>query len=158
MNDLRFKKRKIRRQVISVMSILLSTVMVLLGVLFKSNSILFIFISLLLLGIYLFIKSIRMVDSIIVNTNGIHSSIKGMELIEWKFIEDFEIKNGINTMILLIKVKDQEQLLNVVNKRSRRTMRKNIRKLGYPIVIPQSELHDSIDLVKDRLETYKNTL
>lgn len=37
-------------------------------------------------------------------------------------------------------------------------MRKNIRKLGYPIVIPQSELHDSIDLVKDRLETYKNTL
>lgn len=99
MNDLRFKKRKIRRQVISVMIILLSTVMVLLGVLFKSNSILFIFISLLLLGIYLFIKSIRMVDSIIVNANGIHSSIKGMGLIEWKFIEDSEIKNGINTMM-----------------------------------------------------------
>lgn len=161
MNDLRFKKskkRKIKNQIVSLIIALLSITMVMFGILSKSNSILFVFLGLFIIEIYLIIKSVHTVDSIIVNINGISTRINGMGLIEWKYIEDFEIKNGINTMVLLVKINNTEKLLRAVSKESRKSMLKNIRKFGSPVVIPQTELHDSINHVKRRLLSYRNTL
>ena len=84
--------------------------------------------------------------------------MNGIGLIAWKYIEGFEIKKGINATFLVIKVSDTEELLSSVNRVSRILMKSNIKRLGSPVAIPQSEFHEPLQLVKEVIEAYKSSL
>lgn len=161
MDVIRFKKnkkRKIRDQVKSVLTSLLAIIMILLGIQIQSNSLIIIFVGFLGFGIYLIIKSFSTADTVVVNNKGISSNVNGMGLIDWKFIEDFEIKKAVNAMVLVVIINDTEKLLSTVNKVSQKLMKSNIKRLGSPVIIPQSEFHEPLQLVKEKIEKYKNSL
>lgn len=161
MTEIRFnknRKSKIRGLILSIFTSLLAIVMIFLGIQSQSNSIVIIFTGFLALGIYLITKSIQTSDTVIVNKVGISSKVNGMGLITWEFIESFEIKKAVNTTVLVINVNDSEKLLSTINKASQKLMKSNIKRLGSPVVIPQSEFHEPLEVSLSKIEKYKNNL
>ncbi len=161
MDDIRFKKNKKykRKEMIKGGFVLiLSVAMLIYGV--HSNSLIniIVFTGILVLGLYLIYNSFKNNDTVIINEKGISSSTNGMGLINWKYIEDFEIKKAFNTNVLVVKVNDLEKLLSEMSKVSKQLMKSNIKKLGSPVIIPESEFNEPLDKVKDRIEKYKNSL
>ena len=161
MEDIRFKKNKkhIKREIIKgVLSIVLSLCMLIFVI--KSNEIIsiVIFIALIILGIYLIYNSLKNKDTVIVNEKGVFSRTNGMNLIKWEYIENFEIKKALNAKVLVININDTDKLLNEMNKVSKQLMTSNIKKLGSPVIIPESEFDESLNIVKERIENYKNSL
>ncbi len=161
MEDIRFKKnkKKNKREIIKAgMTAILSVAMIIYGAYIDSLFIIIVFAGFLVLGLYLIYNSLKNKDTVIINEKGISSNTNKMGLIKWKYIEDFEIKNTVNTKVLVVKVNDLEKLLNEMTKVSKLLMKTNIKKLGSPVIIPESEFNEPLDNVKDRIEKYKNSL
>lgn len=161
MEEVRFKKNKkskVTGIVISIVIIFFASAMSILCMQSQYNLSLIIFIVFLVYGFYLLIKLLINADTVTVNTNGILSQVNGRGSIEWKFIEGLEISKAIHSKVLVVKVKDLDNLFKTVNKVSKKLMKTNIKRYGNPVVIPQSEFNEPLENVKERIENYKNRL
>lgn len=161
MEDIRFKKnpKNNKREIIKAgMTSVLSVFMLIYGVQYNSLFIIIVFAVFLVLGLYLIYSSLQNKDTVVINEKGISSNANGMGLIEWKYIEDFEIKKAVNAIVLVVKINDIEKLLSQMSKGSKLLMKTNIKKLGSPVIIPESEFNEPLITAKDRIEKYKNSL
>ena len=152
------RKNKTKDLILSIFTTLLAITMIYKGVQSQSNSVIIIFVGFLGLGISLIIKSIKVADTIIVNQDGISSKVNRMGLIKWEFIERFEIKKAVNTTVMVIHTKDTEKLLNTLSKSTQILMKSNIKRLGSPVVIPQSEFHEPLEVALSKIEKFKSSL
>ncbi len=158
MEELRFQKnqKSKKREVLKASFIILFAILILL---IQSNQTTMILSTIfLILGIYLIYSSLKNKDTVVVSEKGILSSVNGMSLIKWVHIRDFEIKKAVNVNVLVVNVSDTDKLLNEMNKVSKQLMRTNIKKLGSPVIIPESEFNNSLEEVKSKIENYKNSL
>lgn len=161
MNDLIFTKSKQNRilgLIISIVLIILSIYMIVhfLKLNLILNSIIFIF--LLGISIYMLYKNIMNTPTVRVNHIGIKSNVNGMGMIKWELIDGFEIKKAINARVIAVKINDQNTLMNDINKVSKKLMNTNIKKLGSPVVIPKSEFQLPLEIVLDKIESYRSNL
>lgn len=161
MDDLRFTKNKKsiqRAKALAIAIVILALVMLGLGTMIISSSMILSFLILLGFGIYLMIQNFGANDTVVVNQHGINSRVNAMGRIDWEHIEGFEIRKAVNTMVLVIKINDPEKLLSTKNKASKALMRSNIKRLGSPVVIPEPEFHEPLNVVKEKMENYRQGL
>jgi hypothetical protein len=158
MEELRFQKnqKSKKREVLKASFIILFAILILM---IQYNQItIIISIIFLILGLYLIYCSLKNKNTVFVSEKGILSSVNGMSLIKWEHIRDFEIKKAVNANVLVVNVSDTDKLLNEMNKVSKQLMSTNIKKLGSPVIIPESEFNNSLEEVKSKIENYKNSL
>jgi len=159
MEDLRFKKNRksIKREIMKAIMVIILAILILV---LQSDQIAMVIIStaLVILALFLIYNSLKNKNTVIVNKNGILSRTNGMSLIKWEYIESFEIRKAVNAVVLVVKVNDIDKLLSEMNKISKQLMKSNIKKLGSPVIIPESEFNDSLTNAKDKIEEYKNSL
>ena len=158
MEELRFQKnqKSKKREVIKASLIILFAIIILVV---QTNQITIVISTIfVILGLYFIYSSLRNKDTVIISEKGILSSVNGMSLIKWEHIKDFEIKNAVNAKVLVVNISDTNRLLNEMNKVSKQLMRTNIKKLGSPVIIPESEFNNSLEEVKNKIENYKNSL
>lgn len=106
-------------------------------------------------GAFFIIKGLLNSDTVIINTEGIYSNVNKMGLIKWSFIEGFEIKKLKNTSGIVVKINDQEGLLREMNPVSKVLMSSNIKRLGSPVILPESEMDKPLEIVLTELTAYK---
>lgn len=158
------EKGKRKGIITSLIIILLSILTLFLSVLNKSIFMLVFFAVLLIFGIYFIYKNMQNLPSVVVNQNGITSKINGMGLIKWEFIEGFEIRKPvsstefINTEVLIVKINNNEKLLQEMNSASKFMMKSNIRKVGNPVLIPKLAFDKPLEVIIQELESYKKNL
>lgn len=117
--------------------------------------------------VYLFIlmsllSSIRVLvrkTTLQVDEKGLYSAINGMKLLEWKYVDHFELNtNKNNQSFLVVYLNDMELFLRRKNSVSRLLMRSNVKALGSPVVFPQTEFDKPLEEVKKELEAYQKGL
>ncbi len=116
------------------------------------------FTSLSAFGIYLLYKNTINSSTIKVTFEEIYSNVNRMDLIKLEYIDDFEIKNDVNTHVLVIEINNQKKFLDSVNKISKAIMLSNIKKLGSPVIIPVPEFNEALEIVIEKIKNYKNCL
>lgn len=129
-----------------------------LGIYVHSNTIIILHVFLLGYGFYSLKRIISNAETVVVNEKGISSRVNKMGLVKWEYIKAFEIKDAINSKVLVVYINDHEKLLSEMNRVSKILMKTNIKRLGSPVIIPESEFNDSLYEVKKRIEEYKNSL
>lgn len=90
-----------------------------------------------------------------VDEKGLHSAINGMKLLEWKYVDHFEIKENNKQSFLVVYLNDTELFLQRKNSVSRLLMRSNVKALGSPVALPQAEFDKPLEEVKKELEVYQ---
>lgn len=148
------KRERIKSGVISTVSIVMGCYSFLSGYYLVSV----VFWLLLSLGVFLFLKSYQKRVTVTVNEQGLISDVNGMGLIPWDHIEGFEIVDGVNVRCLVVKVKNEKQLLESVGGISKKLMSSNINRMGSPVVIPESQFDDNLAGVRNEMEAYKDSL
>lgn len=161
MNTLKFKKNKKSKTKGIFMSsfvIVLSLVVLFFGLVGLSPVIMIIYCGFLFLGVYLLTKALSNKETVVVDTDGIVTKVNGAGLIHWKFIKGFELKKIGRINFLVVLLKDDKGYLETVSQVKRSIMKTNIKRLGSPIAIPQSEFHLPLEEVKENLEAFKQQL
>lgn len=161
MTDIRFKKNKKAKYkglILSGFSILVSILMIVIGIQINKIPIIVIFTLFLIIGLYLIYKSILNQDTVIVDKKGITSITNGMGLVKWEYIVNLKITKAINSNVLVIEINNEEKLLAEMNNISKQLMKTNIKRLGSPVIIPESEFNTTLEDVIKRIEKYKNSL
>jgi hypothetical protein len=160
MDIIRYKqnnKNRIR-SIIAQSFLLISITITLLAIENYSKIILAVALILSSLCLFFIIKGLLNRDTIVINSIGIYSKVNGMGLIKWSFIDGFEIKKIINSTGIIVKINDQEGLLDEMNFVSKILMKSNIKKLGSPVILPESEFNESLEIVIVKLIAYKKSL
>jgi len=152
------KKSKLQSRRLSVFTSVLSLVLIFFGVKNPSNITIIIGICFLALGVYLLVKSYSTSATVILNEHGLTSRVNAMGLIEWKFIDGFELKNALNTSVIMVRINEPTKLLHGINRVSKKLMESNIHRLGSPVVIPADEFDESLDLVLEKMEQFRRNL
>jgi len=149
---------KVRTKNITIL--LLSIIIMLTGAIYYADKNFFVALGLVILSFFNFLvfRNLKNRPRVIVAKTGIRNRTNGMGLIEWKYIDGFEIKNVWKTEILVININDPEVFLNNMNGISKRLMQTNINKLGSPAVIPSFEFHKPLEEVIQILEKYQADL
>jgi hypothetical protein len=106
-------------------------------------------------GVLILIRVIRNKVMITVNKLGIKSEVNAMNIISWSYIEGFEIKSRPTGLAIIAKINDPEMLLNEKNSMSKFLMKSNIKKMGSPVVFPDSFFDKPLDVVLEELENFR---
>ena len=160
MTQIIFRKNNIQKTntiLLSLITVIILCGLILYGI--KDSSLLLIISSslFLVIAIYQLFKAIINAPTVIINEDGINSKVNGMGLIRWDLIERFEIKKPAKTPMLVIIINDEKKLFEGINKLSTLIMKSNIKKLGSPVVIPESEFNEPLEIVIDKIEVFRNS-
>jgi hypothetical protein len=152
------KKAKNKELILSGIAIAMSLFMIKYSD--QNNMILFIAMFLGLPGFALYVIYNSLLDNATVTVNqfGISSNTNLMGLVKWEYIVDFEIEKAVNSKVLVVNINDIESFLSEKNIISTQLMKSNIKRLGSPVIIPESEFNYSLDVVKREIEDYKNSI
>ncbi len=106
-------------------------------------------------AIFFIIKGLLNRYTVIINNEGIYTNVNKMGIINWSFIEGFEIKKLKNISGIVVKINDNEGLLREMNPVSKALMSSNIKRLGSPVILPESEMDKPLEIVLAELNAYK---
>ncbi|MBU2020562.1 MAG: hypothetical protein KJ941_13020 [Bacteroidetes bacterium] len=116
----------------------------------------------ILIGLICLIPLLSLINVIInrktvqVNKNGITNNTNLMGLIEWKYIQNFEIKKIMGRELLVIHLTDINEVLQKKNFITRALMKSNLKKLGSPAVIGGMEFNVPLKEAIEKMDQLKN--
>lgn len=109
-------------------------------------------------GLLLLVRNLRSKKTLILNEQGIICRTNAIGLVEWKYIDGFQILKASQSNMLVFKMKNIEEFLSKKNKVVSLLMRSNIKPLGSPVVIAENEFDQSLDEVVLKIEAFRKNL
>ena len=161
MEDILFKKNEKKRKksiVLSIITTIFNIYIIISFISDKSFLLAAVFLILLILSVKLVTDNLLNKPTVIADREGLRIKTNGTGLVEWKYIDGFEIKRGVNTNFVVVQINDMEQFLDEKNGVIKALMRSNIKVLGSPVAIPESELNEPLELVIEKLISYKKSI
>lgn len=111
-----------------------------------------------IISLFSLFKNVKNTSTVVVDSSGIMKNTNLIGLIEWRFIDHFELKKVFRSTVIIIHLTNSKDFLKTKNLFSRLMMRRNSKKLGSLTAIGQLEIEQPLEEVIKDLQKYKKTI